>query len=86
MTHPVRALREVPQPMRSVVVGAVALGALGAALGLLLGLRAYPPTAWFAVAEVGVPAAMVGALVGLVVGLIGSAAARRSRRPPRREP
>lgn len=48
------------------VVGAVA----GAASGLVLGLIAYPPTAWFAVVELGVPGAVVGVIAGSVVGLI----------------
>ena len=31
-------------------------------------LRSHPATAWFAVLEVGVPAALLGALAGLTVG------------------
>ena len=44
------------------------LGLLGALAGLVLGLLSPPPTAWFAVLEVGVPAALLGALAGLAVG------------------
>ena len=45
-------------------------------MGLVLGLRAYPPTAWFAVLEVGVPAGLVGALIGAAVGLLAGTARR----------
>jgi hypothetical protein len=41
-------------------------------VGLVLGLRAYPATAWFAVVEVAVPAGIAGAVVGAVVGLVSS--------------
>lgn len=36
------------------------LGALGAVVGLAVGLRTYTPTAWFAALEVGAPAAWLG--------------------------
>jgi ABC-type uncharacterized transport system permease subunit len=55
---------------RYAVVGATACAILGGLVGLLLGLRAYPATAWFAVFEVGVPAGIVGAAVGALVGLL----------------
>ena len=56
--------------------GAV-FGAGGAIAGLVVGLRAYPPTAWFATLEVGVPAAMLGALVGAVFGVLTKRQRRR---------
>ncbi len=59
---------EIPPPVRLAVLGATLAGVLGGLVGLVLGLRAYPPTAWFAVLEVGVPSALVGALLGLVAG------------------
>jgi hypothetical protein len=37
---------------------------------LILGLIAYPPTAWAAVFEIGIPAAALGLIGGLIVGLI----------------
>jgi ABC-type uncharacterized transport system permease subunit len=55
---------------RYAVVGATACAILGGVVGLVLGLRAYPATAWFAVFEVGVPAGIVGAVVGALVGLL----------------
>lgn len=55
---------------RFAVIGAAATGAVGALVGLVLGLLAYPPTAWFAVLEVGAPAAIAGGMVGAFVGLV----------------
>jgi hypothetical protein len=55
---------------RFAIVGMVVAGVLGALVGLVLGLRAHPATAWFAVLEVGVPAAVVGAVLGALVGLL----------------
>ena len=78
-----RAVSDLPLPMRCTVVAAVVLGALGAAIGLVLGLRSYPPTAWFAVLEVGVPAGLLGGVLGLVAGSVGHALTRRPRRFPR---
>jgi hypothetical protein len=51
---------------------------IGAIAGLIVGLRVNPPTAWFAVIEVGVPVALAGGLAGLVGGSI-VAASRRLR-------
>lgn len=67
---------DVPIPVRLATIGGAFAGACGSALGLLLGVRAYPPTAWFAVFEVGVPAAVGGAVLGLVVGAVVSATNR----------
>lgn len=65
-----RSLNELPLPGRFAAFGALALGLAGALAGLVGGLFAYPPTAWFAVGEVGVPAALVGALLGFAVGSV----------------
>ena len=46
---------------RAIVVAVVIGGVAGATTGLLVGLAAYPPTAAFAVVELGVPAAIAGA-------------------------
>jgi hypothetical protein len=64
-----RALSELPVPARFAVVGALVLGAVGAVAGLIVGLIVYPATSWFAMIELGLPAALVGALLGLAVGL-----------------
>jgi hypothetical protein len=73
----------LPIMTRSVVAGAVGAGVLGCMAGLALGLVAYPPTAWFAVFELGIPAAILGGIVGLISGSI-ALVARRSRDPRRR--
>ena len=63
-------MADIPVPVRWMLLGAVVFGIVGGVLGLVLGLAAYPPTAWFAVFEVGVPAAFLGALLGLATGTI----------------
>lgn len=63
-------LRDLPPLARFVVVGAVCLFVVGGVVGLIVGLFANPPTAWFAVIEVGIPGAIVGAIVGLLVGAV----------------
>jgi hypothetical protein len=56
-------------PQQGAFFGLVCLGLLGALVGLIRGLWVYPPTALFAVIEVGLPASLVGASVGALVGL-----------------
>jgi hypothetical protein len=63
-------LRGLPVPLRHALIGAVTFGVLGGVVGLILGLRAYAPTAWFAVFEVGMPAAFLGAVLGVTVGSV----------------
>ncbi len=60
-------------PARWATAGATFGGITGAVAGLVLGLLAYAPTAWFAVFEVGVPAALVGGLAGAVAAGVVSA-------------
>lgn len=69
-----------PLPLRWAVVGAVGLGAVGAIVGLVIGIIVHPPTAPFALLEIGVPATWVGGLVGLASGSIVSAAKRTGAR------
>ena len=63
-------LQGLPLPLRGAVLGAAVAGVGGGVLGLMIGLSAYPPTAWFAVFELGVPAAVLGGLAGLAIGAI----------------
>ena len=63
-----RALGELPIPLRHAVIGAIVLGVPGALVGLAIGLWTYVPTAWAAIFEVGLPAALLGAVLGLVIG------------------
>lgn len=65
-----------PGPVRYAVVGALMAGIPGGVIGLIVGLDTYPPTAWFAIVELGLPAALAGMLVGLLVWL-GVATHRR---------
>jgi hypothetical protein len=62
---------------RWVTGGATCAGVIGAVVGLVVGLIVYPPTAWFAVIELGLPATIVGGVVGLVGGLAGRRIGRR---------
>jgi hypothetical protein len=63
-----RALGELPIPLRHAVIGAAVIGVPGALAGLAIGLWTYVPTAWVAIFEVGLPAALLGAVFGLVIG------------------
>jgi len=62
------ALSALPLPVRWLLVTAVAFGIVGGIVGLVLGLRASPSTAWFAVLEVGTPAGCLGAVLGVMLG------------------
>lgn len=75
--HVGRGWPDVPLPVRSGVVTALVLGALGGITGLAIGLRVYAPTAWFAAVEVGLPAAVLGGLVGSAVGAVVQLTRRR---------
>jgi hypothetical protein len=49
-------------------------------VGLVVGLRVNPATAWFAVFEVGVPAGIVGAVLGALFGLLAVSVKRINHR------
>lgn len=76
-------LRGLPLPVRWAIVGMVSVGVVGAIAGLVIGLRAYAPTAPFAVVELGLPAAVVGGVVGLAGGVIVAAGRRIKRNDAR---
>ncbi len=79
--HPVRTLASpLPLVARAAAIGAVVVGVLGAVLGLVVGLQVYPPTAGFAVVEVGVPAVVLGAVLGTAVGGVAAVFRRIARR------
>lgn len=69
----------LPLLPRCVLLGAALAGAAGALAGLVVGLMAYAPTAWFAVVELGLPATVVGAVIGLMTGAIVLVARRIAR-------
>lgn len=71
--------RRFPRGAELVARTALVLGVLGGLVGLVLGLVSHPPTAWFAVLEVGVPATLLGLLVGLGLALALAVRDRRGR-------
>ena len=72
-------LRGMPPIARWVIVGWVSASVIGGIAGLVVGLFAYPPTAWFAVFELGVPAGVTGGITGLIGGLILTAGIKIKR-------
>jgi hypothetical protein len=54
----------LPLSLRAAILMAALFGWIGGLVGLMVGLAAYPPTAWAAVFEVGLPAAFVGFFLG----------------------
>jgi hypothetical protein len=77
-----RGVAELPLVLRWSVRSGLAFGTVGAVVGLLVGLAAYPPTAWFAVLELGIPAFVVGALIGAAAGIAKLAVRRTARTRP----
>jgi|1186.fasta_scaffold307405_1 hypothetical protein len=65
-----RMLASLPVPLRYAVKVAVVLGLLGGAIGLVVGLQTYLPTAWAAMFEVGLPATLAGATIGGIAGSV----------------
>ena len=72
-------LAATPVVARFALVGATAAFLLGCLLGLVVGLVAYPPTAWFAVIEAGVIAAILGAVPGALAGVVTAMVQRLHR-------
>jgi hypothetical protein len=72
-----RWLADLPLILRFGVAGALILGFAGCVAGLVIGLTAYAPTAWFATFELGVPSAITGLAVGAMVGAAVSLGVRR---------
>lgn len=75
------SIRGLPRARRFALSGAVAAGSVGALAGLIIGVGVHPATAWFAVVELGVPAALTGGLVGLIAGAAANLLTRVRRRP-----
>jgi hypothetical protein len=63
-----------PLPERWTAIGAVSGCVIGAIAGLVVGLFAYPPTALFAIFELGIPATIAGGAVGFVAAVVVAAA------------
>ena len=73
-------IRDSSLPLRCTWTGMTLAGTAGAIAGLVVGLHVYAATAWFAMFEVGVPAAIVGGAVGCLTGCIVDMANRHRRR------
>jgi hypothetical protein len=71
-------IRADPSPGNCAIAGMLLASAAGAIIGLVIGLHVYAATAWAAMFELGIPAAVVGAAAGLFVGC-AIALARRFR-------
>lgn len=72
-------IRDSSMPLRYTWVGMALAGAVGAIAGLVIGLHVHADTAWFAMFEVGVPAAIVGGAVGCLTGWAVELANRHRR-------
>jgi len=70
-------LSELALPLRLAVLVGAGAGVVGGAVGLAIGLRTYVPTAWFAVLEIGVPAAVLGCGLGAIGGSLTLLVRRR---------
>ncbi len=68
-----RWYREIGQPLRWAVAGAIGLAAIGVVYGIAESIHDYPVSSWFGVTFY---VAMLGAIVGFVLGLIAGALRR----------
>jgi hypothetical protein len=59
----------LPVVARCAVSGSLIGTVAGGLIGVVLGIRANPATAWFAVFEAGLPGGVVGGTVGSLIGL-----------------
>lgn len=64
----VTKVRADPSPANCARAGVLIAGAVGMIIGLVIGLQVYAATAWAAMFELGVPAAVVGGVAGFLVG------------------
>jgi hypothetical protein len=79
------AARKPPLPIgqvtsRCTAMGSAFGGVVGGVVGLVVGIEANPGTAWFAVFELGIPAAILGGLFGLCAGALLSLGRRLDHR------
>lgn len=72
-------VRADPSPGNCARAGVLVAGAVGMIIGLVIGLQVYAATAWAAMFELGVPAAVVGGVAGFLVGCALALVSRLSR-------
>jgi hypothetical protein len=77
------AAPELPLAVRWAFNGAGIASVIGGVAGLIIGLSVHPATAWFAVFEVGLPAAVVGTTLGAASGTVATVVRRIRARPDR---
>jgi hypothetical protein len=63
-------IRARPSPGNCAIAGMLLVGAVGVIAGLYVGLRVHGATAYFAMFELGIPAAFAGAAGGFLVGCV----------------
>jgi hypothetical protein len=78
----IASVRALPQPGRWAAIGAISVGIIGAISGLIIGLFVHPPTALFALVEIGLPAAVIGGFIGFVLGSFVAVVRRAFRNGP----
>lgn len=74
-------LRARPSPGSCALAGTMLAGGAGAVVGLVVGLHVYAATAWAAMFEIGMPAAVAGGVAGFLVGGVIAVLSRHRRQP-----
>jgi hypothetical protein len=72
-------LRAHPSPRNCGLAATMLAGGAGAIAGLVVGLHVHVATAWAAMFEIGIPAAVAGGMTGFLVGCVLAVARRHGR-------